>query len=270
MVSFLVGSFLMLSGGTRSVATNSENVKPAVVVAETIPLNLEPLTNSINAIIAEYPGMDIGVSLVDIKTGEAQSYGVQVPFVAASTAKLLTAIAYLHDVEQGKLSLDQQIGGQTAKKALEALIINSDNQAWYDLNNIVMTHAELLEYANIIGFTGYDPDSNTVIPSSLANLLSNLYQKRLLNEVNTNLLLSFMKRAKEVEYITSIIPSGVSVYHKPGYLNDRIHDALIIDGNNRPYVLVIFTKSRSANYDVQAGTDVFVRTAKATFATFLE
>lgn len=269
MLIGLLGTFLLWPSNEQKAA------EQAAVVQQPEPepikqLDFVPMASTINTVIQQYPGMDIGVAVVDIKTGEAQAYGVQVPFVAASTAKLLTAIAYLHDVEQGKLSLTQDIGGRSAQSALEALIVDSDNQAWYDLNNVVMSHAELAEYANQIGFSGYDPDNNTVVPSSLATLLSNLYQHRLLNDTHTGLLLSYMERAKEVEYITGIVPAGVKTYHKPGYLSDRIHDALIIDNNDRPYVLVVFTKSRTASYDTQAGEDVFTRVARATFQVFLQ
>lgn len=232
-------------------------------------LDFSQFDQQVDQIIQTHPGMDIGVAVVDIKTGQAKSYGVQDPFEAASTAKLLTAIAFLHDVEQGKLSLEQQVGGQSAQAALEKLIVHSDNQAWYDLNNVVMSHAELAAYANQIGFVQYDPDANTVVPASLATLLNNLYQQRLLNESHTNLLLSYMQRAEEVDYVTSIVPSGVKVYHKPGYLKDRVHDALIIDNGERPYVLVIFTKSRTVSYDGDAGLAIFQGIARASFSTFM-
>jgi hypothetical protein len=133
-----------------------------------------------------------------------------------------------------------------------------------------MSHEELAAYAQKIGFTDYDPDRNTVTPGNIAKLLSNFYQRRLLNEVNTNLLLSYMERAKEVPYISDVAPAGVKVYHKPGYLTDRIHDATIIDNGDRPYVLVIFTKSHTSTYNTAAGTDIFTTIAKSSFSSFLQ
>lgn len=223
---------------------------------------------SIEAVIAKYPRMDIGVSWIDIKTGEHGDFGVQDPFVAASTAKLLTAISFLHDVEQGSASLTQKVGNKSATDALEAMIVKSDNQSWHDFNNEVMSHQELTDYADTIGFTGYDPDSNTVTPASLAKLLANLYQRRLLNDENTKLLLSYMEHAEEVEYFKEIAPDGVRVYHKPGYLQDRVHDAAIIDNNERPFVLVVFTKSRTGSYTVSSGADIFKTIGAAAYSSF--
>lgn len=226
----------------------------------------------INAVISEYPGMDIGVSWVDIKTGQTGNYGVQNPFVAASTAKLLTAIAFLRDVENGTNSLDEMVGSRSAKDALEAMIVRSDNQAWADFNTSVLSHQELATYASSIGLTNYDPDRNTITPADLARLLSDLYQHRLINKQHTTLLLSYMERAYEapVQFIPNLAPSGVKVYHKPGYLTDRLHDAAIIDNGTRPYVLIVFSKSRSGVYNSTAGTDVFTRIANASFDSFLK
>ncbi len=269
MAVLLLGTYLLF-GNKQDPAPTPDNTQSTVVVPETPPLDFSVMNAAINTTVAAYPGFDIGVAVIDIKTGESMSYGAPEAFVAASTAKVLTAVAYLHDVEQGNLTLTQQVGGRSAQQALEALIVDSDNQAWYDLNNVVMSHAELAAYAERVGFVGYDPDQNSVVASSMATLLSNLYQGRLLNPEHTKLLLSYMQRATEVEYITSIVPTGTVVYHKPGYLKDRIHDALVIDNGSRPYVLVVFTKSRTATYDSAAGEAIFKQIAQATFETFIK
>jgi beta-lactamase class A len=270
----LLGAVLINPFGRDDAHTDANAQTAPQVKAEVTKLipkiDYSNMNAEIPAIIAQYPGYDIGVAAVDIKTGDNVTYGVENPFVAASTAKLLTAIAYLHDVEQGKSTLSQTVGSRTAQAALEAMIVESDNGAWNDFNNGVMSHDELAAYALAVGFSNYDPNKNTITASSLAGLLSKLYQKKLLNAEHTNLLLSYMQRAKEVEYITSMVPAGVKVYHKPGYLSDRIHDAAIIDNGERPYVLVVFTKSRTKVYDSLAGADMFRKITQSTLTTFIE
>lgn len=279
---FIIGiiGFLFWTPGSdstpKTLGVSAQNVQPeqqTEAAKEPEPLkalNYEILNNEVNAIVKQYPRMDIGVSWIDIKTGETGDLGVQDPFVAASTAKLLTAIAFLHDVEDGRDTLSEPVGNRTAQAALEAMIVNSDNDAWHEFNSSVMSHAELATYAASIGFTEYNPDRNTITPGSLAKLMSNLYQKRLIDEEHTNLLLSYMERAKEVEYVSNLAPDGTTVYHKPGYLEDRMHDVAIVDDGERPYVLVIFTKSRTGVYNTTAGADVFTRVAKASFSTFIQ
>jgi beta-lactamase class A len=232
-------------------------------------LDFSVMKSQIDTKIKAYPLMDIGVAWVDMKTGETGTHGVELPFVAASTGKLFTAIAFLHDVENKHASLTDKVGTRDAKAALEAMIVESDNAAWNDFNNSVMSHKQLAEYAQSIGFADYNPDENTISPASLAKLLNNLHQRRLLNDEHTNLLLSYMQQAKEVEYVTSIAPAGVKVFHKPGFLTDRVHDAMIIDNGDRPYVLVIFTKSSTGSYNTKSGADIFQAIARSTFDTFI-
>jgi beta-lactamase class A len=273
---FVIGiaGFIFLtprSGDPKTLGVSAQEAKTMKQPEpEKIPsLDHTVMANEINAVINKYPSMDIGVSWIDIKTGESGDYGVQVPFVAASTAKLLTATAFLHEVETGNAKLTDQVGSRTAQAALEAMIVKSDNEAWNDFNNSVMSHKQLEAYAQTIGFTDYDSDKNTVTPANLAKLLSNFYQKRLLNDEHTSLLLSYMQRAELVPYISDVAPAGVKVYHKPGFLTDRVHDATIIDNGDRPYVLVIFTKSRTGSYNTTSGVDIFTTIAKSSFTSFL-
>ncbi len=232
-------------------------------------LDFSSMTQQINAAIAEHPSYETGVTVIDIKTGDILTYGAPEPFVAASTAKLLTAIAYLRDVEQGKYSLSDPVGRRDAKTALEAMIVDSDNEAWDAFNNGILGHTELTAFSEQIGLENYNADKNTITTVSVAKLLQTLYDEKLLSAENTDLLMGYMKRAKEVEYISTIVPPGVRFYHKPGYLSDRVHDATIIDNGSRPYVLVIFSKSRTKYYDGQAGMALFQQIANATFTTFL-
>jgi beta-lactamase class A len=272
MASLLVvAAFIFgLPGGSHGEvkATTTSNQPVEVKPAPPKKLDFTEMNAVITTEIQKYPSMDIGVAIIDIKTGDSQTYGVNVPFVAASTAKLLTAIAYLHDVEQGKTTLSQPVGTRSAQEALKAMIIDSDNDAWNAFNNGVMSHSELRQYANTISLNNYNPDTNTITPDSVALLLSNLYQKKLLNNEHTQLLLSYMAQAKEVEYITNSVPSGAKVYHKPGYLADRVHDAAVVDNGTRPYVLVIFSKSHTAGYNSANGAALFKQITLATTKNF--
>jgi len=264
--------FGMPGRGDGSVKGTSTNEVQAATPKPEVPKKLDftTMNNAINSEIQKYPYMDVGIAVIDIKTGDSQTYGVQNPFVAASTAKLLTAISYLHDVEKGSTTLSQQVGSRSAQDALKALIIDSDNDAWNDFNNGIMSHAELTSYATSIGLTNYNPDTNTITPGNVAKLLSDLYQHKLINGEHTDLLLSYMAQAKEVEFITNTIPSNAKLYHKPGYLADRVHDAAIVDDGKRPFVLVIFSKSRSTGYNMTQGEALFKNITLATTQTFIK
>src|SRR5688500_18525958 len=72
---------------------------------------------------------DVGIAALDLKTGELISVRGDEPFPMASTVKIAVAANYLAQVEHGRRSLDDRIGGRTARSLIEAMMIRSDNHA---------------------------------------------------------------------------------------------------------------------------------------------
>jgi beta-lactamase class A len=218
-------------------------------------------------LLQDNPSLDASITITDIESGKTYQYGDTAAFQAASVTKLLTAALYLHNVEDGSLSLDDTIGTSTAGTLLEGLIVDSDNDAWSALNN-VLTEKGLETYANDQGLASYDASLNIITSQDTAALLTKLYKRQLLNEVNTDLLLSYMEQAGYSEYIPAAIPAGVTVYHKAGFLDDRFNDAAIVDDGKHAYVLAIFSKA-AGTYDPAQGKALFHAVAKAANETFL-
>lgn len=223
---------------------------------------------AINKVINNYQDMDVGVAIEDLNNGQFYHYGVSNPFVAASVAKLLTAAMFLHQVETGQQTMDQTLSYGSAAYELQQMIEQSDNTAWADFNGL-LTHDGLQAYAGQIGLSNYDPDQNTLTVDDIAILLGKLYKGELLNRADTQLLLSYMHDANYDSYIPASVPAGVKVYHKAGWLDDRVHDAAIIDNGKHPYVLVIFTKDNSGAYDSDEGHQIFAAITGATVKAFL-
>lgn len=213
----------------------------AKVVKPLTSAQLAKLSNNINQIINNNQDIDIAVSVIDLKTSAHQNYGLQDPFEAASTGKLITATDFLHHVEQGSDSLNETINGDTAKYELQQMIVISDNDAWQTFNDL-LGHDDLESYASSLGITNYSADYNTLTADDIAILLQKLYTNQLLNKSDTQLLLGYMAKANENNYIGPAAPSDAKFYHKAGILDDRVHDAAIIDNGKRPIVLVIFTR----------------------------
>ncbi|HET9721830.1 MAG TPA: serine hydrolase [Candidatus Saccharimonadales bacterium] len=226
------------------------------------------LASEVNSIIAAHPDMDIGVSIQDLNSGKTYHYGLSDPFVAASVAKVLSATMFLHEVEAGNYSLDENLSFGTAGYELKQMIEQSDNTAWDDINTL-LTHPALEAYADKIGLSNYDPDQNTLTVDDISLLLGKIYNGSLLNSAHTKLLLSYLQQADYRSYIPASIPAGVKVYHKAGWLVDRVHDAAIIDNGKHPYVLVIFTKDDSGTYDDTEGHQIFAAITGATTKLFL-
>lgn len=208
----------------------------------------------------------MSVSVTDLQTGKSYHWGETASYMAASIGKLVTATAFLHKVELGKASLDDMVGGLEAKSQLSKLIIESDNPAWTALNDEV-THEGLQTYARAHGMSGYTADNNSMTSDDIALLLTKLASQKLLDREHTTFLLSLMKQASMRSYIVAAVPDGTDVYHKVGYLQDRLHDAAIIKRGDRSYVLVIFSKA-GGNYSFSRGATLFGSLTEATLKAF--
>jgi beta-lactamase class A len=195
--------------------------------------------SQVNATIAANPNDSIGVA-TGSNTQGLQTYGDKGAFDGASTAKLLTAVDYLHHVQQGTARLDTNVDGQTAGYWLKIMLVNSDDTAWSELNSW-LTHDDLQAYATSIGFSNYDPDINTFTANDIALLLQKLYTGQLLDSANRALMLRYMGLANYRQYIVAAAPAGDSVYHKVGLDEDTINDSAIISNGQKYVVLVIFT-----------------------------
>ncbi len=250
---------------SKSVLGSAEDKTDKVVHKE---INEVVMGQQINSVIAKYPNMQIGVSVINLSDQMQYTYGVENGFLAASTAKLITATLYLHKVENGEYTLTQKINNDTAKNQLESMIVDSNNDAWYAFNNL-LTKPTLKSWTLELGMKSYDTANNIDTPSDIAILLSKLYQNKILNKENTQLLLSYMQDANEAQYIVSDVPEGIKVYHKAGWLDDRVHDAAIIDDGKNPYVLVIYSKVNSGVYNSTAGKQLYKDITAATLVQFV-
>lgn len=251
-------AFSFWSGDERRSSLLLVN-EPPVETHKPLPVAIDDkqLQSQLEAIIAENPQLDIGISVQDLATKSTYTYGVDLPFIAASVGKIITASLYLDRVEKGEYTLEQNIGSQTARIQIQKMIAISDNDAWHALND-ELTRPSLEEYARNNGITSYSAETNTIKPSDVSLFLSKLYQKQLLNEDDTSFLLANMRQdQEEIQFIRKYISPEINVYHKAGWLSDRAHDTAIVENGDRPYVLVIFTKARYGNYDFSKGQQIF-------------
>ncbi len=226
------------------------------------------LDRAVEEVIDANPRLDIGVAIIDLQTHQTYHYGETASFDGASIGKLITATALLHKVEMNKLYLNDRIGDKTVEELLKAMIVDSDNDAWTKLNTN-LTKPELNRYAHMLGLESYMAEDNTLTADNIALLIAKFAEQKLLNAEHNSLLLSLMKDADMRNFIVKAVPDGVNVYHKGGYLDDRLHDAAIIQKGDRSYVLVVFSKSLTGKYDYIKGSQVFGAITKATLKTFL-
>ena len=202
-------------------------------------VDLDALDAEVRRVLAENPDYRIGIVLADIHGGEPRGYGDGSEFVAASTAKILTAAAYYHLVEAGEKTLDVPLGSYNAAFQLQSMVNASSNDAWLLLMQDI-GYPRLIEYAASIGIS-YDPEQNLLTPAEMADLLKQLSTGKLLNAEHTQELLGYMQQTNNERLIPAAVGPGITVQHKYGQLEGYLHDAAILSSGDRSYALTIYS-----------------------------
>ncbi|WP_427129093.1 serine hydrolase [Pseudarthrobacter sp. S9] len=197
------------------------------------------LAAGIQRILSENGSHRIGVAVADTRDGNLQSYGDVSEYVAASTAKILTAAAYYHLVETGEKSLDTPLGAFDTAFQLEAMVNTSSDDSWLLLMQDI-GYPRLVEYAASLGIT-YDPEQNLLTPPDMARLLQELSTGKLLNAEHTEELLGYMQQTNDEDLIPAAVAPDITVHHKYGVVEGYVHDAAILSSGGHSYAVVIYT-----------------------------
>ena len=202
-----------------------------------------------NNVIAGYPQFSAAATLVDLDNGQEYDAGATgTIFDAASTAKVLAAVDYLHQVEVGQATLDQIIDGASAEQLIQQMIEISDNIAWLDIDYFLGNQQQ--DYAHSIGMTSFTGgDSNTMTVADEAKLLVQLYQGKLINQSDRSLLYGYMQNSDGDSLITDALPANALVYHKYGQLYGYLNDMAIVNYQNHNFVLVIYSNNPDGTMD---------------------
>lgn len=223
-------------------SAETSNIKPA----PPLPTAVSDMNQ---AITANSGDLQAAATLIDLDNGQEYDAGESgYVFKAASTAKIIAAVDYLHEVEQGKASLSQNIGGANVQQQLKQMIEVSDNTAWLNINNFLGNQQQ--QYAQSIGlksFTG--GEYNTITTSDEAKLLEKLYQGKLINSSHRALLYSYMANTDSTNLIPEALPDSATVYNKYGELEGELHDAAIVSYQGHHFVLVVYTKNSDGTDD---------------------
>ncbi|MHA7273916.1 serine hydrolase [Arthrobacter sp. CAL618] len=211
--------------------------RPSAPVAEAP----ESLDEDITAILDAAGDYRVGVAIADTSGDNARLFGEESAFFAASTAKIITAAAFYHSVEDGEASLDENLGKEDAGFQIQDMVNNSDNNAWLLLMQSV-GYPELTDYAESLG-VAYDPEENLLTTADMARVLTMLHEGELLNRENTAQLLGYMQETNNEELIPAGASPEVTVHHKYGLIGSDLHDAALLTHGDSTVALVIYTKN---------------------------
>jgi beta-lactamase class A len=254
------------------------------VAASELPV-LQHLEQRLTATALENPG-EYGMAALDLTTGRTISVNGQRPFPMASTMKIAVAAAYLADVDAGRRSLYDSVGGATALTLMDRMMVRSDNRAT-DLLIASLGGPGAVDYwLRAQGLSGIRVDRNIAqllgdkrdlwdirdssTPVAMLELLRLIDSDRALAPQSRALLLDMMRRcATGSNRIRGLMPYGAQVQNKTGTLNQYTSDVGFLTlpdgrrvavvffargGDNRPAVIATAARAIYDTFSTQLAT----------------
>ena len=226
------------------------------------PESLRFLESRLGYLAAASPG-NIGIAALDLKTGELVAVHGDERFPMASTVKVAVAANYLAQVEFGRRSLDERIGGRTAAQLMDAMIVRSDNHAtdlllrnlggprkvqeWLEQRNV---HGVRID-RNIAQLLAAKRDlwdvRDSSTPKAMVELLRRLDNGTLLRPSSRSYLLGLMARCNTGKNrMRALLPAGTRVEHKTGTLSGYTSDVGFITlPDGRRLAVAFFARAAS-------------------------
>ena len=229
--------------------------QPAVAASSPSLINLEQQLASLVA----NKSADVGIAALDLNTGETVSIKGNTPFPMASTVKVAIAALYLAQVDNGRRSLDDRIGGTSARGLMARMLIHSDNRATDMLLNDLGGPNAVHDWLRDNGVTGLRVDRtiadllrskrdlwdhrDSSTPVAMVDFLKRIYKAELIKPESRNYLLDLMAQCQTGKNRMKALLPGVPVEHKTGTLDgltDEVGFITLPDG--RRVAVAIFAR----------------------------
>lgn len=225
------------------------------VVAASTP-ELTPLEQQLAELVRSKP-TELGIAVFDLSSNNSICINCEAAFPMASTVKLAVAAAYLSQVDHGRRSLDDKIGGQRASTLIEAMLTRSDNPATDRLIRNLGGPAAVDGWLRWHGLTGIRVDRtisqllmakrdlwdvrDSSTPMAMIELLKKIDSGSVLKLAGRSYLFDLMGRCiTGKNRIRGLLPAGVGVAHKTGTLSGLTTDVGYISFPDGRKVAVAF------------------------------
>lgn len=250
------------------------------------------LERQLSTLVAARPS-EYGIAALDLRDGSTVAINGDTPFPMASTVKIAIAAAYLSDVDRGRRSLDEAVGGRPVTRLLEAMIVRSDNlatdqllatlggpaivQQWLSSHQIAGIRVDRT-IAQLLRAHGHLADREDVAtPNAMVTLLYKLNSTAVLTAQSRALLFGLMGRCETgSQRIRALLPAGTPVENKTGTLNGVTNDVgfITMPDGHRVAVAVFARGGRDRQPGIaevaRAIYDRFADSARSALALFMQ
>jgi beta-lactamase class A len=217
---------------------------------------LRPLEQRLAALATENAG-EFGMGALDLQTGAIVTWNGNRSFPMASTMKIAVAAAYLTEVDAGRRTLDETIGGTTALTLMEQMLIHSNNQSTDRLIATLGGPAAVNGWLRAHRLSGIRVDRNIAqllaatrdlhdirdssTPVAMLQLLRLIDSGGALSPQSRTLLLDIMRRcATGRNRIRGMMPPEATVEHKTGTLTGYTGDVGFLTYPDGRRIAVVF------------------------------
>lgn len=235
---------------------------------------ISSLKTVVQNLAAANPNLTPGVFLVDLDNGGYVDVNGSSSFSAASTIKIPILVAFLQDVDAGKIRMDEtltmqkemMVGGSgdmrykpvgtqfTAMEVATKMMTVSDNTA----TNMLIARLGGIEVLNqrfrTWGLTTTAirsplPDlegTNTTSPKELGNLMAMVSKGNLVSMPSRDRMLDIMRRTVRNHLLPTGLGPGATIAHKTGDIGTTLADAGVVDmPTSKRYILAVMVQRPS-------------------------
>ncbi len=274
-IGAITGTILSVADPANQQA-NISQVNPTSAMTTTTPARPSPtemadLKAKIAEVLKPATKFQAGVFVVDLDNNTFVDINADTPYPAASTIKFPVLVAFLQDVDSGKVSLDESLILERKHLAqgsgdLQEQPANSRHQAWVvaekmmiisdnTATNMLLDRLGGLEALNqrfqswgLINtkFQAPLPDlggTNLSTPKELTQLMVMIEQGSLLSRRSRDRLLDIMQRTENRSLLPQGIDKNAKIAHKTGNIATLVADVGLVDlPSGKRYAIAIMVK----------------------------
>ena len=251
-----------------AAAITGSSIAPASALS--LPGPLAELQAALTLATQRAPGR-VAMEVKDLGSGLSSSINANAVMPAASTIKIPVMVEVFRQLQVGKFDLNHRVtlmphdrdwgSGEIAdapvgstfpvSELLTQMIAVSDNTAANMLIRLVgrsninaemrdlgLRHTRLSDYIHTAAWSIRNTLRTT--PADMVRLLSDMAQKRLVDEWSSQAMIDILERQEINTLIPEPLPQ-IPIAHKTGSLTDTLNDVGIVYASNGTYVIAVMT-----------------------------